>query len=218
MSRDMRSICLFLLLAATGACSDAPDTKPEENGAAPAGNGKKKEPVSATTGITRLQKSHEMWAGVVEELGREKPANPARVKDAIKGIDNLIKALEISIEMDAMQSTKVKHAHMRQALGQLRKDQIAKLEETREIQRMLDDDEKGVSPLPAGHTRTELADNLSDLAKARADIDKRIKDQIDAMTLVEKAIAGGKPAPGDTMATRELEAVKALRKRAEALR
>ena len=220
----MRAFCLlllFLFVAAFVGCADdgspkVPEKKPEKTPIE-----KKPEHVADPTGLPQIQKAYDMWAKIVAaEEKKKKPDRSKRTAEqAVRGCEFLIKVLQISIKEDAKFSAKFRHADMRRDLTHLRREKRVLLHETDEINAILHDADKKVAPIPAGFTRAELEDKLTDIKKAMAKLDERLKEHLETMTALEKALnSGATPEQGETLAKRELAAVLALKKRAEALR
>jgi hypothetical protein len=212
----MRLFCLTLLLLGA-ACSDD-ESETGTQGTKPSAPVKKKEPVSPPTGVSNIQENHSWWAEIFAREQKKETPDPRTLRQVVQGCDMLITALEISIRHDAGMSTKLKHGRMRKELGAMEAERTKLFTEAAEVQRMIDDDAKGVAPIPAGHTRAELEDKIADIKAEVGKLDKKLKEHREEMIVVEKLLQSGeRPEPGDTMATRELEAVKELKKKAEAL-
>ncbi len=214
----MRTFCLLLLAAFVG-CAD--DESPQVSNGRKETRQAKPEPVAKDTGITQIQSSYDMWAKIVaaEEKKAKADVNQLTVEQAVRGLDNLITVLQIAIKEDAKASARFRLATMRAELARLGREGNVLLREVQEIETILRDAANNVAPIPSGFTRAELEDNLADVKEARRKHDGRRKAHLKTMAVLEKALQSGKtPEQGETLATRELVAVSALKKRAEALR
>ncbi len=214
----MRAFCLLLLAAFVG-CAD--DESPQVSNGRKETRKTKPEPVAEPTGITQIQKAHDMWAKIVaaEEEKAKADVDQVTVEQAVDGCEKLIKVLQDSIKADAKSSARFNYATMRDSLARLRREGDVLLREEQEIQTILRDAANDVAPIPSGFTRAELEDNLADVKEARRKHGGRLKAHSETMVELEKALQSGKaPEQHETLATRELAAVSALKKRAEALR
>jgi len=211
-------IALLLWCLPLAACSDS--------GPAPAApqaeTTKDKEVVSPVTGLPQIQAQHDTHRDAIEELERAAkagtPAEARLVRQHLRGIDILIVAAEKSIGADTRHQVRMAHARLIQQHTLLYNKRDLINREIREIEEILQAHNKGVGEIPPGFTAAELADNLGDAReKARAvekqieEVKKEMKDKEDL--LAEKEI----PPQAETLASRELTALQALRKRAEAL-
>lgn len=218
----MRLLLPFLLLAV---CSCEGEKTADDKETTPQNPTKetRSEPESPATGIPQIQRSYDMWERILtaeeKKVAKETEEPDERtVKQVVRGCDMLIKALEISIREEAKSSARFKHARMRSTLEDLRKQRSVVLREDQEIQSILKDAAAGIAPIPSGFTRAELEDNLADVKEEMRKLNGRLNDHKETMTKLEQALTAGEtPEPEETMASRELEAVRALRKRAEAL-
>ena len=160
--------------------------------------GRQNEPVAEPTGITQIQKAHDMWAKIVaaEEEKAKADVDQVTVEQAVDGCEKLIKVLQNSIKADAKSSARFKHATMRDSLARLRRQGDVLLREEQEIQTILRDAANDVAPIPSGFTRAELEDNLADVKEARRKHGGRLKTHIETMVELEKALQSGKAADG----------------------
>ena len=217
----MRSTCLLLLVFAACSCEDDATTSgTTSNG--PNGNKEpvqKTDPISPTTGIDKLQGFHKTYADLYDAEAKKEKPDLTHVRQVISACDILIIALELSIQLETKQTARLRHGRMRQELDKLNEQQVLASREAGEIQNVLDEDAKGTSPIPAGLTRAELEDKLSDIREQQRALGTQLNEHKATMAKLENALNSDQAlAPGDTMATRELAAVKALKQKAEALR
>jgi hypothetical protein len=178
----------------------------------------KNEPASAATGITVIQRDHNMWAKLYEEEAAKEAPDTKVLRQVIVGLDRLILALEISIREQARDDVEMSHGQARVKLAKMKEQEVYLLREQAEVRTILADAAKGAAPIPAGFTEAELRDRLADfdekLRKLRNERAELVKKTDKHETLMKKETV---PPQEETMATRELAAVKVLKKKAEDL-
>ncbi len=181
-----------------------------------------KPPQLPTTGHPRIREARE---GILEEVeraeqdlksGTKPPAH--LVANWKKLVDNLVAATELAIKNEAAETA-------RRSLGTLREQQ-AVLDKRRsdlaegiiEIQRYLDEIARGIGKPPEGFTEDELKDRLGKRQEEARALEKE-EDALRAkMQEQEDLLTKGNPPPqGETLHTHELQALKELRARIEAL-
>ena len=107
------ALCLLCCFAACGDDNQPDvDKTPVEKSPDPV---VKKDPVAPPTGVSNIQRMHDDLAEVLAEQEKAEAPDAKTVNQVIAGCKKLIKALEMSIGTDALQSTKLKHARMRQS-------------------------------------------------------------------------------------------------------
>lgn len=171
-------------------------------------------PVAPATGLSNIQKRQDELAKEIEALEEQESPDPRVVRGVLKGIDNLIVALDLSIAAEARQS-------LDSAYTRARAEQAARLDrnnvmraELRNIEAML----SGAESIPEGFTKTELGDKRKDLT-AKLDELKTQQEaaQVKLVEMEKQLNTDSAPAPEDSLAVREREALRKLRERAAAL-
>lgn len=215
----MRRSLLPILLLLPLACDD-------ENKAQVAAGTKAVPPkppaVLPTTGNPRIR---EMREGIVEEVERaekdlENGKKPGQdlIDNWKKGVDIAVTATELAIKAEAEESVRRSLATLRERQAVIDKRRNDLSEGILEIQRYLDEIERGVGKPPEGFTEDELKDRLGERQEQARALEKE-EDGIRAeMQEKEDLLTKGNPPPqGETLHTHELEALKELKARIEAL-
>jgi hypothetical protein len=214
-----RILLLPLLLCVACSPGDEPAKTPGgKRSNATAEPAKKPAPASPATGIAVIQRDHNMWAKLYEEQAGKKIADQKILKQIITGLDRLVLALELSIREQARDDVEMSHGRARGKLAKMKSDEQFALRELAEIRAILSDAAKGAAPIPSGFTEAELRDRLADqeeklrvLKNEREELIKKTRKQ---ESLLKKETVSPQE---ETMATRELAAVKVLKKKAEDL-
>jgi len=184
--------------------------------------GPPKPPQLPTTGNPKIR---EMREGILEEVERAEAALQGGTKPAAhlvanwkKGIDNLIAATQLAITNEAAETARRSLASLREQQAVLDKRRNDLAEGMLEIQRYLDEIARGIGKPPEGFTEDELKDRLGErqeqaraLEKDEDELRSKMQEQEDVLT------KGPVAPPGETLHTHELDALKELRVRIDAL-
>jgi len=221
----MRRIGLLLLLAAA-ACDRTPPAKSQPNDVGASAKSPATDDPEALppTGITHIQKDHDRVGRLIaeweEKVEAGKPVERRLVEQAVSLVDKLIIAAEIGAREDNYQSTHMRRARMITKSSKLRQDWREALAEIAAMKKMLEDDAKGVAPIPEGFTEPEIKDRLGDWQEKARKAKEALDEHLAELKEVEDALRGSKgdlPQPEETLFTREVEDLKALKRRAEEL-
>ena len=203
-----------LLLACLFAC-DNNASKPK---APPAVKKPVPEPVSPVGGIPRLRDHHRSAEEEIEALESAEKPDQKHVRQVLQSIDIGVQACERGIREEAKEMVRNAYAQQRKQQAELIRKKTLVWDEIREIDEMLAAIEKGVGTPPPGFTQSELEDARKDKHAAALKLDEELAALKPKMIEKEKLLAQEEvPPQGETLLTRQLEAFKALRKRAEAL-
>jgi hypothetical protein len=220
---------LGLLLLLLAACTDA--EKPSAGrppAAALSPSPAPPPPESPTTGISKIQESYDLWLGVVTELERRADAAktsagtaPAReeLERAVRGARSVLLAAEIAARAEARELARKRHGLLASRHTDLLSERNATAAEAAEVEGILEQVEKGTREIPAGRTLAELKDVLADLRERVRELESErteLAAKMDELAAVIDA-EGEPPLSEETLLTRELEAARALVRRAEAL-
>jgi len=214
------TLCPLLILAACDRSTPSPQAGAAAKQAAP-----KPAPVSPVTGISQIQKAHtdlEKEIGKLEQqVQKGGPVAPWLVRSQIKMADHLILACKQSIPALRRQALEKRYGLQRKKQSALYKRRGELGAEIAEIRSKLDEASKGVGKIPEGFTRAELEDMAADQQEALRGLGKQIQELDKKMKANEDRLRGKAPldlaATGDSLFARELEALQATRKRAQAL-
>jgi hypothetical protein len=171
------------------------------------------------TGLPQIQKDTEAIARDIAKLEAGE-ADPAAADLVIQRIDFTLKATEIAIRAEAKQMARERHGKLMQEQSALFRSRNDAYAEIGELEKAIGAHEKGeAGSLPQGFTADELKDRVKDLRALVAQIEGKDADLRSRMKELEDQIALEVTPPlGDTLFTREREALTALRARAEKLR
>jgi uncharacterized phage infection (PIP) family protein YhgE len=196
--------------ALLAACDDTEPQAPQ-----PATQGETRVPPSAPKmGLANIQEREDELAEEIADLERQEQPDPRIVQNVLKGIDHLILALDLSIAAEARQSLEASYARLYAERAALMDENNVLTTELRNIEAML----AGTEEIPEGFTRTELQDKLGDVRTKLEEL-KSKREAVQARMVEKKAQLDNDdaPVPEDSLAVREREALRELRKRAEAL-
>jgi len=217
----MRLLLLTTLLVGLAACGD-------DSGKTPTGGQKNPAPTIdnppplAPTGAPRIQSMRQDLFETVARMEQEVDEGrmpERRLFDELKrGIDVLTQATERAIAEEARQLVEHDLASLRVQQGELAKRRVDLVDGIREVSTMVDEIRRGVGRPPEGFTEDELKDRLGELQEQARALDKEDEEIRARMTEKEKLLAGDTvPPQGRTRYTDELDAIKELRARVDAL-
>jgi hypothetical protein len=178
--------------------------------------------VLPTTGNPKIRAMRE---DIVEEVNKAEKdlANGTKpqahlVANWKKGIDYLIAASELAVKNEAEDAVRSSHALLRARQSEIDKQRNDLAEGILEIQRYLDEIARGVGKAPEGFTEDELKDRLGERQEQARALEKE-EDEVRAqMQEKEDLLTKGNPPPqSETLHTHELEALKELKARIDAL-
>lgn len=223
MMVDMRCTGLILACLVPLACDrPTPDPAPPKRGAAQAEpKEEKRDPVLPTTGIERIQESHDLLAREIakcEEILQEGGRVERRIaSQLLRGVENLITATEIAVRQDAYFGLKNRHARMVSKQAEMRQAWVEAEQEIAHMREILDSAAAGTGTIPEGFTEAEIRDRLGDWQETA----RKRKEELEAfnkeMAKVEEILQlppDRIPAASETLFSRELEDLKLLRERA----
>ena len=219
----MLRLCLLALtLLGVAACNGDKETRKNPT---PGGNAvkvAKPPPESPTTGISQIQNLHdelkEDIAVQEKRVAAGQPAVQRLVRGQLTGIDILIKSTEMAIVLDTRQTMQREHALLRQKESRVIRARNETYGEILEMDKILENHEKGVGALPGGFTEAEIKDRRGDFQEAGRKLDKEWKELRAAMETKENLLKLDViPPQGESLFTRELTELQRTRKRAEAL-
>ncbi|MHC4550361.1 MAG: hypothetical protein ACYTEZ_16455 [Planctomycetota bacterium] len=217
---------LILALVCLAACDREKEPQDLAGGLrdpAPPPTARKPDPVSPPTGYPALKQSHDSLREEIERaeeaLQQGRPPEARLVKQQVRLIDNLIVATERAIREEARQGVQHTHALLQQQHGKLHQKRSEVWAEIAEMEQILAEARKGAGAgVPPGFTEAEIRDRLGDFRemarKIEQDLDElraRLQKQEDLLKL--ETI----PPQGETLLTKELEALRESRQRLEAL-
>ncbi len=209
---------LIALLLPLAAC----DGRPEKAPANPAAAENRPDPVSPPTGITVIQRDHDDLRKDLDRYFGESPeALPPGAKEIfLKRADILRNVLAIAVKAESKQLMEQKRARLQGERASLELARTTHYVEIGEIESILTEFEKGVATIPKGFTEAELRDQASDLREVVRDLGGQIEKVTAELAECEKILIESPdaiPHPGETLLSREREAVEALRLKIEAL-
>lgn len=207
----IRSLAVFALVLA--ACREQETPDPASGNTAATGS-RNATAVAPPTGISSVEARHRELAEEVARLEQDPRREERIVQGVVKAIDNLILVVEQSIRNDTRQMTQKRHGLLVTELGKAIARRGEMLAEAQRLDGML---AEGGS-VPAGFTREEVEDQRNDCKAEAAKAEAREKEVRSELKVLEDLLAQETIEPTEeTMATRELDALKALRAKAEAL-
>lgn len=205
---------LALLACENGETTQAPPAKKDDEAKVV-----EKPLTRAVTGVAVLQRDHATYIEMIEKEEKKEKADPRTVKQVLKLLGILEQALERSAREQAVQDLKKQHSRGTEELGRIAKQRNFLQREKAEILQILANAAKGVAPIPSGFTEAELRDKLADFDEKLRKLKEGEDELLKEMQAQEKTLNSSeevKPDP-ESMASRELVAVRETKKRAEAL-
>lgn len=169
------------------------------------------------TGISQIQKDTEAIGRDIAKL--EGKPDAAALEMVLKRIEFTLKATEIAIKAEAREMVRSRHGQLMHEQGRLIQATNLAYAEVGDLEKTLEAHGKGQDAVPQGFTAEELRDRVADLRAQIAQADAKDQELRARMKELEDLLAlEVVPPQGDSLFTRERDALIALRERAEALR